>query len=75
MLLCMHMKLHNNLIWSKMMKFNFQVLVTSRTARFHHLFSDENAVPDDPKTTYISRDTEVELGKPARLFCEAFVGR
>lgn len=32
-------------------------------------------VPDDPKITYISKNMEVSVGQPARLFCEAFVGK
>lgn len=32
-------------------------------------------VPDDPKITYISNNIESPVGHPARLFCEAFVGK
>nr|XP_023023091.1 interleukin-1 receptor accessory protein-like 1 [Leptinotarsa decemlineata] len=31
-------------------------------------------VPDDPKITYISRDTITAVGQSLRLFCEAFAG-
>ncbi|KAG5886512.1 hypothetical protein JTB14_024166 [Gonioctena quinquepunctata] len=32
-------------------------------------------VPDDPKITYISRDTSSAVGQNLRLFCEAFAGQ
>ncbi|GJQ70577.1 hypothetical protein Trydic_g22976 [Trypoxylus dichotomus] len=35
---------------------------------------DADSIPDDPKTTYISPDTEVVPGQSVRLFCEGFVG-
>ncbi|KAK4878947.1 hypothetical protein RN001_007093 [Aquatica leii] len=31
-------------------------------------------LPDDPKVTYISDNTQVQVGQSIRLFCEAFVG-
>lgn len=35
---------------------------------------DADSIPDDPKTTYRSPDTEVVPGQSVRLFCEGFVG-
>lgn len=39
------------------------------------LFFVSEKVPDDPKITYISRDTNVAVGQNLRLFCEAFAGK
>jgi interleukin 1 receptor accessory protein-like len=32
-------------------------------------------IPDDPKITYVSQNSQVPLGQNLRLFCEAFAGR
>ncbi|CAH1117971.1 unnamed protein product [Phaedon cochleariae] len=56
---------------------NYTCVLRNDTVLHSHTihFRVFDKVPDEPKITYISRDTSVHVGDSLRLFCEAFAGQ